>query len=84
MCETRGKRFSKALAAAIKAEEIPEHKVDATWYSLKGSGLTILLASGTSPAVVSQLSGVSISTIMTHYAGQMVDAQADALKVAWS
>ena len=82
-CKTRGKRFARALEAAVEAEEIPAHKSNATWYSLKASGLTVLLASGVSPAVVSQMSGVAIGTIMKHYAGAMHDAQAEALNVAW-
>ena len=81
--KTRGLRFSHALEAAIKANDVAAHKASATWYELKHSALTVMLASGVSPAVVSQMSGVSIGTIMKHYAGAMQDAQRDALRIVW-
>ena len=80
---SRGLRFRKALDLAIANEEVPEHKSEATWYSLKGSALTIMLANGTSPAIVSKASGVAIGTILQHYCGGMVEAQREALKQVW-
>ncbi len=80
---SRGLRFRKALDLAIADGEVPEHKSGASWYSLKGSGLTILLANGESPAIISKMSGVSISTIMAHYMGDVVEAQREALRRVW-